>query len=66
MMRQELTVNELTWVTGGGNDVLDIPCDHDWHYTGREDEGWWFFFWTRHEKEQECSKCHDTRWIYED
>lgn len=65
MMTRELTAKEMARINGG-NEALDHCSGHVWHYTGREREGWWFFFWTRHEKEQECSKCHDTRWIYED
>ena len=66
MKGNELSMEALERAAGGGNDVLDHYSGHVWHYTGREDEGWCFFFWTRHEKEQECSKCHSRRWIYED
>ena len=66
MERMPLTMKELEQVVGGGNDILGVPCNHDWHYTGNEREGWWFFFWTKHEKEKKCSKCHETTWVYED
>ena len=66
MERMSLTMKELERVVGGGNDVLDVPCNHDWHYTGNEREGWWFFFWTKHEKEYYCTNCHCTDWKYAD
>ena len=66
MFAETLTQPEMEKVIGGGNDVLDVPCNHDWHYTGNEREGWFFFFWTKHEKEQKCSKCNATTWVWED
>ena len=65
-MRVKLNDEKTARIFGGGNDVLDHCSGHNWVYTGREDEGWFFFFWTKHEKEQKCTKCGSTRWIYED
>ena len=62
---KKLTDRQMTKVNGGGNDVLG-NCEHKWIYTGNEREGWLFFFWTQHEKEQYCTVCRTTRWVYED
>ena len=67
MATQIIRAEEQKRIFGGGNDILEAGCyEHDWQYTGKEKEGWWFFFWTRHEKEQVCTQCHRTRWVYED
>ena len=57
MATQVISLEEQEKIIGGGNDILEASCyTHDWQYTGNEKEGWCFFFWTKHEKEQVCTK----------
>ena len=65
MIRIKMSNKALEKIIGGGNDVLG-DCDHNWVFTGNERESWWFFFWTKHEKEYYCTNCHCTDWKYSD
>lgn len=78
MNRIELTLDELDEVIAGkgyinipSGPIVDIISSlvcggHNWVKTGREAEVPFMIFWSRHQKQYQCTKCGQKKWVHED
>ena len=74
----ELTLDQLEEVIAGKgginipsqpivNIISYIVCGgHNWVRTGREAEVPFMVFWSRHQKQYQCTKCGRKKWVNED